>query len=128
MEAGGMFLLNPRELGGNQGLDNFVPFQDDLSSQTPAQVGCFILENILDLAPDQLKPAIADNFDTYQAFVQGIIAPFFENDGFFNCNVTNFAKPSPNAGVSPAGVSTSGSPVNGSYPGIGVITPDSQPS
>ena len=128
MEAGAMFLLNPREIGGNEGLNNFVPLGLDLSSETPAQIGCFILENILDLAPDQFKPAIADNFDTYQAFVQGIIAPFFENDGFFNCNVTNFAKPSASAGEADGSVSSSGSPVNGSYPGIGVIAPDSEPS
>lgn len=128
MEAAGLFLLNPRELGGNEGLNNFVPFGVDLSSQTPAQIGCFILENILDLAPDDFKPAIANNFDIYQAFVQGIVAPFFENDGFFNCDVTNFAKPSASAGQAGGSQSSSGSPVNGSYPGIGIIAPDSQPS
>ncbi|KAL9052462.1 MAG: hypothetical protein Q9162_005374 [Coniocarpon cinnabarinum] len=118
MEAAGMFLLNPRELGANEGLNNFVPLGVDLTSQTPAQIGCFIIENILDLAPDQFKPAIANNFDTYQAFVQGIILPFFENDGFFNCDVQSFARPSANAGVADGSVSSSGSPVNGSYPGV----------
>lgn len=124
-----MFLLNPRQIGGNEGLDNFVPTGGpDLSTQTPAELGCFIVENILDLAPDQFHPAIANNFDTFLGFVQGTIAPFFVNDGFFNCNLTTYTRPSSSAGQVDGAVSSSGSPVNGSYPGIGVIAPDSEPS
>ena len=128
MEAGALFLQNPREPGANEGLNNFVPLGLDLSSQTPAQLGCFIIENILDLAPDQFKPAIANNYDLVQGFVQGMILPFFVGDGFFNCDVQSFARPSASAGEYQGSVSSSGSPVNGSYPGIGVIAPDSQPS
>jgi hypothetical protein len=128
-EAGALFLQNPREIGGNEGLNNFIPLDVDLGSQTPAQVGCFILENILDLAPGQIQPTVVNNLDIYTSFVKGIIAPFFINDGFFNCDVTNFVKPSVNASVDSTGSkSSSGSPVNGAYPGIGVIKPDSQPS
>ena len=61
--------------------------------------------------------------------VQGTVVPFFVNDGYFNCNLTNFVKPSAPAGVDQSGSqSSSGSPINGAYPGIGVIAPDSQPS
>ena len=124
-----MFLSNPRQLGGNEGLDNFVPLATDISSLTPAEFGCFLLENIFDVSPNQLQPAVYDNFELFQGFFQGIVAPFFVGDGYFNCNLTNFVKPSASAGVNETGsVSSSGSPVNGAYPGIGVIAPDSEPS
>ena len=124
-----MFLNNPRELGGNEGLDNFVPLGTDFSTMTPAQIGCFILENIFDIAPNQLQPAVYDNLELFEGFFQGVVAPFFVNDGFFNCDLTNFVKPSASAGVDETGSqSSSGSPVDGAYPGIGVISPDSQPS
>jgi len=124
-----MFLSNPRELGGNEGLNNFIPVGLDLTSQTPAQIGCFILENILGLAPGQIQPTIVNNLELYTAFLQGVVAPFFVDDGYFNCDVTNFVKPSASAGVDSSGSnSSSGSPVNGAYPGIGVIQPDPQPS
>ena len=128
IEAAGMFLLNPREVGGNEGLNNFVPLGVDLGAMTVPQIGCFILENIFDLAPDQIKGAVANDFATYSGFVQGVISPLFESDGFFNCNVTAFVEPSASAGIAEGSVSSSGSPVNGSYPGIGIIAPDSQPS
>ena len=128
MQAGLMFAANPRELGGNEGLGNFIPLGGDLSTKTPAQAGCFILENIFDLAPGQFQPAIANHLDLFQGFVQGVIAPFFHNDGFFNCDTSNFTRPSVSAGNDHGAQSSSGSPVNGSYPGIGVIKPDSQPS
>lgn len=124
-----MYLNNPRELGGNEGLDNFVPLGIDLSSKTPAELGCFILENIFDIAPNQLQPAVYDNFELFEGFFQGVVAPFFVDDGYFNCNLTSFVKPSASAGVNETGSeSSSGSPVNGAYPGIGVIPPDSEPS
>ena len=117
------------EVGGNEGLNNFIPLDVDLGSKTPAQLGCFILENFLDLAPGQIQPTVVNNLDLFTGFVKGIVAPFFINDGYFNCDVTNFVKPSASAGVDQSGSeSSSGSPVDGAYPGIGVIEPDSQPS
>lgn len=129
VEALDLFLQEPRELGGNEGLNNFVPLELDLSTKTPAQLGCFLLENIFDIVPDQVQPAIAANFELFSAFVKGIIAPFFTDDGYFNCDISSFVEPSPNAGIDSNGsVSSSGSPVNGAYPGIGVIAPGSEPS
>lgn len=74
MEAGEMFLMNPRELGGNEGLGNFVPLglASNVSSQTPAELGCFILENLLDTAPDQLDPVIYNNFELFTGFIKGM--------------------------------------------------------
>lgn len=128
MEAAAMFLLNPREIGGNEGLNNFVPLGLDLSQDTPAQLGCFLLENMLDLIPGQIKNAAGEHFDLYEGFVKGVVAPFMTDDGFFNCKVSNFARPSASAGNYKGAESSSGSPVDGAYPGIGVIKPDSQPS
>jgi hypothetical protein len=128
-EAVGLFALNPRELGANEGLNNFVPLQTSLTSATPAQVGCFLLQNILDATPGQIAGTVIDNLEVYEGFVKGVLAPFFFVDGYFNCEFESFVAPSANAGVSDDGsVSSSGSPVNGAYPGIGVIKPDSQPS
>ena len=125
IEAVNMFMLNPREIGANEGLNNFVPLELDIESQTPAELGCFLLENFFDLAPGQLQSAVADNLDLAEGFVSGVVAPFFFGDGYFNCNFTSFVKPSSSAGVSTTGAqSSSGSPVNGSYPGIGVIEPN----
>ena len=124
-----LYLQNPRELGGNEGLGNFVPLGTDLMTQTPAQLGCFILENFFDLAPGQILPAVADNLALFEGFIKGTVAPFFINDGYFNCSLTSFVTPSSGAGVdSSNSQSSSGSPVNGAYPGIGVIAPNSQPS
>lgn len=72
-----MFLMNPREVGGNEGLGNFVPLGLNLTNQTPQQVGCFILENILDVAPDQLAPVIYDNFELYTSFIKGTYCPSY---------------------------------------------------
>lgn len=68
-----MFLANPRALGGNQGVGNFVPLDlsTDLSTASPAQIGCFILENILDVALGQLDPTIYNNFELYTGFIKG---------------------------------------------------------
>ena len=72
-QAAEMFLANPRALGGNQGVGNFVPLDlsKDLSTASPAQIGCFILENILDVAPGQLDPTIYNNFELYTGFIKG---------------------------------------------------------
>ena len=106
-----------------------MPLSTDLTTQTPAQLGCFLLENFFDLAPGQIQPAVADNLALFEGFVKGTVVPFFINDGYFNCNLTSFVAPSASAGVDQSGSkSSSGSPVNGAYPGIGVIAPDSEPS
>lgn len=72
-QAGEMFLANPRALGGNQGAGNFVPLDlsTDLSTASPAQIGCFILENLLDVAPGQFSPTVYNNFELYTGFIKG---------------------------------------------------------
>ena len=72
-QAAEMFLANPRALGGNQGVGNFVPLDlsTDLSTASPAQIGCFLLENLLDVAPGQLAPTIYNNFELYTGFIKG---------------------------------------------------------
>lgn len=128
-EALDLFLLEPRELGANEGLNNFVPLELDLSSKTIPQLGCFLLENILDIVPDDVQPTIVNNFDIFEGFLKGVLAPFFTNDGFFNCPAINFVKPGVRAGQSSGGgFSAHGSPINGAYPGVGIIKPDSTPS
>ena len=136
-QAGEMFLANPRALGGNQGVGNFVPLDlsTDLSTASPAQLGCFILENLLDVAPGQLDPTIYNNFELYTSFIKGktrhyiteqsatnhstlgVIAPFFINDGYFDCPAgLLFTEPSDSAGSTAGSVSSSGSPVNNADP------------
>ncbi|KZF25187.1 hypothetical protein L228DRAFT_280444 [Xylona heveae TC161] len=135
-EAVEMFLLNPRELGGNEGVGNFVPLsgQNNISALSAPELGCFLIENILELVPGQLEPEGTALGDVVLGFTKGVIAPFFVNDGYFNCDLSSFAAPGQNAGVvsgnkdDTPSVSSSGSPVNGAYPGIGVIAPDSEPS
>jgi hypothetical protein len=64
-----------------------------------------------------------------QWLCEGYHSPLFVNDGFFNRDASNFVKPSASAGVDSSGSkSSSGIPVNGAYPGIGVIQHGSQPS
>ncbi|CAF9916746.1 hypothetical protein IMSHALPRED_003283 [Imshaugia aleurites] len=73
-----LFLLNPREIGGNEGLGNFVPLGFfNVTNQTPAELGCFILENLLDVAPDQLAPELYDNFELATGFIKGTKARSF---------------------------------------------------
>jgi hypothetical protein len=126
-----LFLLNPRPLGGNEGsTENFVPLPSalDLSALTAPEIGCFLIENIFDLAPGDLQTTIYKNLEVFTGFLQGILLPLFSSDGYFDCDISNFVKPSANASVSQDGsVNSSGSPVNGAYPGIGFIAPDSQP-
>lgn len=125
-----LFLQNPRELGSNEGLGNFVPLQTNLTELKPSELGCFVLKNFLDLAPNQVQSTVVDNLDLFNGFVKGVVAPFFSGDGFFDCDIDEFVEPSPPAGKvddSPA-TGARGSPVNGAYPDAGVIEPDSQPS
>jgi len=133
-EAGALFLSNPRILGGNEGsVDNFVPLGlaanlTELAAD-PAGLGCWVVENILDVAPGQVRQTFLDHADLYNGFIKGIVAPLFTDDGFFNCNFTNFFEPGYSEGYNDTlGQSASGSPVNGAYPGIGVIKPHSEPS
>ena len=135
MEAGALFLSNPRELGGNQGVGTFVPLAgQNITALSPEELGCFLMENVLDLIPGQLDQEGLLLADAVLGFAKGVVAPFFVDDGYFNCDLSNFAKPGENAGVvtgptnGDPSVASSGSPVNGSYPGIGVIAPDSEPS
>lgn len=125
-----MFLSNPRELGSNDGLHNFVPLQTNLTDLSASELGCFALKNILDVVPGQLQPAIVKNLDIFNGFLKGVLAPFFTNDGFFDCDVGEFVAPSPEAGKEDTepGVGAIGSPVNGKYPGVGEVKPDAQPS
>jgi hypothetical protein len=119
------------QLGANQGVGNFVPLSTQVSSMTGAQLGCFLLENLLSATPGQLAPVVVNNLATYKAFLAGMVAPFMFKDGYFNCGFTSFAQPGQNAGFVPTsgtGSASSGSPVKGAYPGIGYIQPDSQPS
>ena len=74
-EAVGLFVAELRELSGNEGLGNFVASDSSIIGQTPQQLKCFILENILDVAPDQLDPAIYDNFELYTGFMKGLQEP-----------------------------------------------------
>jgi hypothetical protein len=61
--------------------------------------------------------------------VKGTIAPFFVDDGFFNCDFSDFYDLGYSEGYDPPlGKNSAGSPVNGAYPGIGVIQPHSNPS
>lgn len=48
--------MSPRAQGANQGVGISVPqnLKIDPSKQPPNQPGCFIIENVLDIAPDQL--------------------------------------------------------------------------
>lgn len=131
-EAGLLFLSNPRELGGNQGVGNFLPLPGATNftalASNPSELGCFLLQNILDITPGQVSNTITNNFELYEGFVKGVVAPFFTDDGFFNCNITSYTRPGQSSGSTAAGQSAAGSPVNGAYPGLGVIQPDSQPS
>ena len=70
-DAAELFAMAPRELGGNEGLGNFIASNFSVTGQTPQQLGCFILENLLDTAPDQLDPVIYDNFELYTGFIKG---------------------------------------------------------
>ena len=100
------------ELGTNQqttpGNFTFVPLDSSVSSMSGPQLGCFLLENILALTAGQFSSTTVNNIQIFEAFVAGVLAPFFFNDGYFNCGFTSFAQPGVSAGVGPNGVSSSG--------------------
>ncbi|MCJ1333740.1 hypothetical protein MMC10_010440 [Thelotrema lepadinum] len=82
----------PFELGMNDGTDSFAPLDIDISSMTPSQVMCLIISSVFDAVPGQIQPALADNIETYSAFVEGAISPFFAP---FECStLTTFTAPS----------------------------------
>ncbi|EMD00520.1 hypothetical protein BAUCODRAFT_172510 [Baudoinia panamericana UAMH 10762] len=98
--------------GQNEGIDNFVPLGIDLASVTPTEATCFLASAVFDETPGFLSPALVDNYDLVEAFLNGAVAPFFAPYG---CNTT-VSKPGPNAGDSTAGVSTDCNDlVNGVY-------------
>lgn len=102
--------------GQNQGLNNFVPLGLDIGAVSPSSATCFLAEALFDEAPGTLTPALINSYTIVQAFLNGAVAPFFAP---FNCPVTEYAKPGPNAGktvVTTAGKSTTCNVlVNGKY-------------
>lgn len=89
-----LYLGSPRELGANEGLDDFVPLGIDISSLTVDQVACFVVENVLDIVPGSVQPALVENLDTFAAFVNAVIVPFFAD---YNCPLESFVGPAANA-------------------------------
>jgi len=81
---------------------------------TPSQLACFILENVLDTAPGSVGPAIVNNYELFQGFLNGAVAPFFAN---YNCDLTNYIVPSASAGEDTTGSAPDDGPViiNGVY-------------
>jgi hypothetical protein len=125
-----MFLSNPRELGSNDGIGNFVPLDTNLTELSASELGCFALKNLLDVAPGQLQTAVVDGVGVVDGFLSGVLAPFLVGDGFFDCDVGAFVAPSPEAGKEDTepGLGAYGPPVNCEYPGVGEVKPDVQPS
>ena len=81
---------------------------------TASQIACFVVENILDTAPGFVAPAIADNYDLVQGFLNGAVAPFFAD---YDCDLSNYTVPSASAGVDTTGSPSDDGPVivNGVY-------------
>lgn len=81
---------------------------------TASQLACFVLENILDTVPGSVGPAIVNNYDLFQGFLNGAVAPFFAS---YNCDLTNYTVPSASAGQATTGSAPDDGPViiNGVY-------------
>lgn len=112
-----LFLNNPRELGSNDGVNNFVPLSPSVSLSTPDDVLCFLLEAVLDAGAGQISPVIIDAADVVQGFIKGVLGPFFVD---YNCSsaLGNYGAPSPSAGTNSTGSESAiGSPINGYYEG-----------
>lgn len=109
-----LYLGSPVELGGNEGLGNFVPLGIDPSTMTASQLACFLLENFLDTAPGFVAPAVVDNYDLFEAFLSGAVAPFFAS---YNCDLKNYTVPSARAGKDSKGSAPDDGPaiMNGVY-------------
>ena len=114
MDITSLYLGSPVELGANEGLGNFVPLDTNPSAMTPSQIACFVLENILDTGPGFVAPAIVNNYDLVQSFINGAIAPFFTS---YNCDLTSYTVPSASAGEDVTGSPSDDGPViiNGVY-------------
>ncbi|KAH9845157.1 aromatic peroxygenase-like [Teratosphaeria destructans] len=98
--------------GQNEGLNNFVPLGIDLGAVTPTSATCFLASAVFDETPGFLSPALVDNYDVVQAFLNGAVAPFF---AAYNCE-TSFGTPGPDAGNGVAGPDTTCNVlVNGEY-------------
>ena len=114
---------------GTEAFIIFLSLGTDLSMNTQAQSGCFVSENIFDLAPNQLQSAVYDDLELFEDFFQGIMAPVFANDGSFECDLANFVKPSVRADVDQStSQSSSGSSADGGFSRIGIFPPNSEPS
>ena len=111
-----LYAGSPVELGGNEGLNNFVPLGIDPGTMTASQVACYLLENILDTAPGFVAPAIVNHYDVVQGFLNGAVAPFFAS---YNCDLKNYTVPSASAGEDTTGSPRDSGPViiNGVYQG-----------
>lgn len=109
-----LYAGSPVELGGNEGLDNFVPLGINRSTMTLPQLACFMFENILDTVPGSVRPAIVNNYDPFQDFLNGAVAPFFAT---YNCDLRSYIVPSASAGEDTTGSAPDDGPViiNGVY-------------
>ena len=81
---------------------------------TPSQIACFVLENILDTAPGFVAPAVVEDYDLVQTFLNAAVAPFFAS---YNCDLTDYTVPSASAGEDTEGSTPDQGPVivNGVY-------------
>lgn len=99
--------------GQNQGLGNFVPLGVDLASVTPSTATCFLASTIFDNTPGFLSPALVDNYEIVENFLNAVVKPFFAE---FDCPGLTFDEPGPNAEDDSEGVSTTCNVlVNGEY-------------
>jgi hypothetical protein len=99
--------------GQNQGLGNFVPLGVDLASVTPSTATCFLATAIFDNTPGFLAPGLVGNYEIVETFLNAAVLPFFAS---YDCPVTTFAQPGPDAGDSTPGVDTTQNIlVNGVY-------------
>lgn len=109
-----LFAMNPAgtQLGKNEGLNNFIPLDTQPSFNTPADFLCFFETAILDLGDGQISPAIANNFDTFAAFFNGAMKPFFAS---YKCDDSSYTAPGKNANNAVPGKSAAPILVNGQY-------------
>ena len=107
-----LYAMGPTQLGRNEGLNNFVPLDTDVGSLTPSEMTCFLETAVLDLTPGDISPAIADNYDTFTAFFNGAIKPFFAS---YDCDALNYTAPGPSAGDTTAGVDSGNILLDGVY-------------
>lgn len=81
---------------------------------TLPQLACFMLGNVLDTAPGSIGPAIVNNYDLFQGFLNGAIASFFAT---YNCELRSYIVPSASAGEDTTGSAPDDGPgiINGVY-------------